>query len=75
MSCKQSKIRGLKAKASDRAHTASSSVQLPPLGVSHQGSKCFTARDHSPVFEGGYVERGKRGSGGRGNDSHNVTQI
>lgn len=75
MSCKQSKIRGLKAKASYRAHTASNSVQLPPLGISHRGSKCFTAWDHSSIFEGGYAERGRRGSRGRGNDLHNVTQI
>lgn len=31
---------------------------------------------HSPVFESGYTERGKkRGSRGRGNDLHHVTQI
>lgn len=75
MSSKQSKRRGLKAKSSDRAHTASSSVQLPPSGISHQGSKCFTAGDHVSILEGGYVESGKRGSGGRGNDLLNVPQI
>lgn len=30
---------------------------------------------HSPKFEGGCVERGKRGNGGKGNDLHNITQI
>lgn len=64
MSCKQIKIRGLKAKASDGAHTASSSVQLPPSGISHQGFKCFTAWDHHNTVTYLRVGTWKGGRGG-----------